>query len=38
MGAEILAYCILAVSGEVIPKAVQLKQDDFISWKQSVSL
>ena len=38
MGEEILAYCIRAASGEVIPKAVQLNQDDFIPWKQGVSL
>ena len=38
MGAEILEYCILAASGEIIPKAVQLNQDDFIPWKRGVSL
>jgi altronate hydrolase len=38
MGEEILAYCIKAASGEVIPKAVQLNQDDFIPWKRGVSL
>jgi altronate hydrolase len=38
MGEEILEYCILAASGEVIPKAVQLNQDDFIPWKRGVSL
>jgi altronate hydrolase len=38
MGEEILAYCILAASGEVIPKAVQLQQEDFIPWKRGVSL
>ena len=38
MGEEILAYCIRAASGEVIPKAVQLNQDDFIPWKRGVSL
>ncbi len=38
MGAEILEYCIKAASGEVIPKAVQLNQDDFIPWKRGVSL
>ncbi|RZK74463.1 MAG: altronate dehydratase, partial [Pedobacter sp.] len=38
MGTEILEYCILAASGEVIPKAVQLNQDDFIPWKRGVSL
>ncbi|MBS1730522.1 MAG: altronate dehydratase [Bacteroidetes bacterium] len=38
MGDEILAYCIKAASGEIIPKAVQLGQDDFIPWKRGVSL
>ena len=38
MGEEILEYCIKAASGEVIPKAVQLNQDDFIPWFRGVSL
>ena len=38
MGAAILEYCIEAASGYVIPKAVQLNQDDFIPWKRGVSL
>ncbi len=38
MGTEILEYCIKAASGELIPKAVQLNQDDFIPWKRGVSL
>ena len=38
MGEQILDYCIRAASGEVIPKAVLLNQDDFIPWKQGVSL
>jgi altronate hydrolase len=38
MGEEILDYCIKAASGEIIPKAVQLNQDDFIPWKRGVSL
>jgi altronate hydrolase len=38
MGTEILEYCIKAASGEEIPKAVQLNQDDFIPWKRGVSL
>jgi altronate hydrolase len=38
MGEDILEYCIKAASGEVIPKAVLLKQDDFIPWKRGVSL
>lgn len=37
-GEEILEYCIQAASGEIIPKAVQLGQDDFIPWKRGVSL
>ncbi|WP_301931758.1 UxaA family hydrolase [Ferruginibacter sp.] len=38
MGEDILDYCIKAASGEIIPKAVQLNQDDFIPWKRGVSL
>ncbi|MCD0488730.1 altronate dehydratase family protein [Pedobacter sp. MC2016-14] len=38
MGEDILLYCIKAASGEVIPKAVLLNQDDFIPWKRGVSL
>ena len=38
MGEDILEYCIRAASGEVVPKAVQLNQDDFIPWKRGVSL
>ncbi len=38
MGEAILNYCIKAASGEVIPKAVLLNQDDFIPWKKGVSL
>lgn len=38
MGADILSYCIRAASGEVIPHAVRLGQDDFIPWKRGVSL
>jgi altronate hydrolase len=38
MGEEILNYCIKAASGEIIPKAVLLNQDDFIPWKRGVSL
>ena len=36
MGEEILEYCIQAASGEVMPKAVLLNQDDFIPWKRGV--
>ncbi len=38
MGEAILDYCIKAASGDIIPKAVQLNQDDFIPWKRGVSL
>jgi altronate hydrolase len=38
MGVEILEFCIKVASGEIIPKAVQLGQDDFIPWKRGVSL
>jgi altronate hydrolase len=38
MGEEILEYCIEAASGNIIPKAVGLLQDDFIPWKRGVSL
>lgn len=38
VGEEILEYCIKAASGEIIPKAVSLNQDDFIPWKRGVSL
>jgi altronate hydrolase len=38
MGERILEYCIKAASGDVIPKAVQLGQDDFIPWRRGVSL
>ena len=35
-GEQILDYCIKAASGEVVPKAVQLNQDDLIQWKRAV--
>jgi altronate hydrolase len=38
MGEKILEYCIRAASGDVVPRAVQLGQDDFIPWKRGVSL
>jgi altronate hydrolase len=38
MGEEILDFCINVASGNIIPKAVQLAQDDFIPWKRGVSL
>jgi len=37
-GEEILEFYIAVASGEVIPKAVLLQQDDFIPWKRGVSL
>lgn len=38
VGEEILEYCIKVASGIIIPKAVQLQQDDFIPWKKGISL
>lgn len=38
MGEELLEVCIQVASGEQIPKAVLLGQDDFIPWKRGVSL
>ncbi|WP_353138329.1 altronate dehydratase family protein [Pseudopedobacter sp.] len=38
VGEEILEFCIKVASGEIVPKAVQLNQDDFIPWKRGVSL
>jgi altronate hydrolase len=38
MGEEILEFVLKVASGEIIPKAVQLGQDDFIPWKRGVSL
>jgi len=38
MGEEILDFCIRVANGEILPKAVQLAQDDFIPWKRGVSL
>lgn len=38
MGEEILEYCIKAASGEILPRAVLLNQDDFIPWKRGGSL
>jgi len=37
-GEEILEFCIAVASGQIIPKAVSLQQDDFIPWKRGVSL
>ncbi|MBS1918814.1 MAG: altronate dehydratase [Bacteroidetes bacterium] len=38
MGEELLEYCIKVAGGDLIPKAVQLNQDDFIPWRRGVSL
>lgn len=38
MGEEIFEFAIRVASGEIIPKAVKLNQDDFIPWKRGVSL
>jgi altronate hydrolase len=38
MGEAILSYCIQVANGDIITKAVQLGQDDFIPWKRGVSL
>ena len=38
MGEEIFEFSIRVASGEIIPKAVLLGQDDFIPWKRGVSL
>jgi altronate hydrolase len=38
VGEEILEHVIKVASGEIIPKAVLLGQDDFIPWKRGVSL
>lgn len=37
-GEKILDYVISVASGDAVPKAVQLEQDDFIPWKRGVSL
>src|SRR5690606_13019256 len=37
-GAELLDYIIEVASGERIPAAVRLGQDDFIPWKRGISL
>jgi altronate hydrolase len=38
VGEEILDFIVEVASGRIIPKAVQLHQDDFIPWKRGVSL
>lgn len=37
-GEELLEYIIKVASGEEIPAAVRLAQDDFIPWKRGISL
>ncbi len=37
-GEEILDFIIEVASGNLVPKAVQLNQNDFIPWKRGVSL
>jgi altronate hydrolase len=37
-GEEILDFVIEVASGRIIPKAVELNQNDFIPWKRGVSL
>lgn len=38
MGESLLELCIATASGEYVPKAVALGQDDFLPWKRGVSL
>lgn len=38
MGSDLLDFCIEIASGQKVPKAVLLEQDDFIPWKRGVSL
>jgi altronate hydrolase len=38
MGGKLLDLVIATASGEYVPKAVRLGQDDFIPWKRGVSL
>lgn len=38
MGESLLDLCIATASGEYVPKAVSLGQDDFLPWKRGVSL
>jgi altronate hydrolase len=38
MGTQLLDLVIATASGEYVPKAVRLGQDDFIPWKRGVSL
>lgn len=38
VGEEILDFIIEVASGRIVPKAVELNQNDFIPWKRGVSL
>jgi len=38
VGEEMLDFIIEVASGNIVPKAVRLNQDDFIPWKRGVSL
>ncbi|WP_425236878.1 UxaA family hydrolase [Ulvibacterium sp.] len=38
IGEELLEYIIEVASGEVVPAAVRLGQEDFIPWKRGISL
>ena len=38
MGEELLRFIVEVASGNIIPKAVALDQEDFIPWKRGVSL
>jgi len=38
LGSRLLDLVIATASGEYVPKAVRLGQDDFIPWKRGVSL
>ncbi|MDZ4286669.1 MAG: UxaA family hydrolase, partial [Prosthecobacter sp.] len=38
MGESLLEMCLATASGEYVPKAVALGQDDFLPWKRGVSL
>jgi altronate hydrolase len=37
-GEELLEYIVRVASGDVIPAAVRLGQEDFIPWKRGISL
>jgi len=38
LGKELMDYIIAVASGQSMPAAVRLGQDDFIPWKRGVSL